>query len=42
LREVERWLSPNLNYEPDESGKAGAAVPPRIGVVTCSCGVTHP
>jgi len=42
LRVVERWLSPNLNYEPDEPGQAGIAKAPRIGVVTCSCGVPHP
>ncbi len=34
---VERWLAPNLNYEPDESV---AAPTPEAGM-TCSCGVKH-
>jgi hypothetical protein len=33
LREVERWLSPNLNYDPDKVTR-----PPSAG---CSCGKPH-
>jgi 5-methyltetrahydrofolate--homocysteine methyltransferase len=38
LREIERWLSPNLNYDPDQNPGAGQ------GEVTgkCSCGISHP
>jgi 5-methyltetrahydrofolate--homocysteine methyltransferase len=39
LRTTERWLAPNLNYDPDES-----ATPLSAAVengVTCSCGVPH-
>ena len=35
LRSVERWLSPNLNYDPDT---AGVATPAATG---CSCGMPH-
>jgi 5-methyltetrahydrofolate--homocysteine methyltransferase len=42
LRAVERWLSPNLNYDPDEDVKPGAtAVSPVNGATACSCGVSH-
>jgi 5-methyltetrahydrofolate--homocysteine methyltransferase len=34
LREVERWLAPNLNYEPDEVAGSGESV-------KCGCGVVH-
>jgi 5-methyltetrahydrofolate--homocysteine methyltransferase len=34
LSEVERWLSPNLNYEPDQAAGSNPA--------GCSCGVPHP
>jgi 5-methyltetrahydrofolate--homocysteine methyltransferase len=40
LRTVERWLSPNLNYDPDET--AAVAVPATAGATACSCGVPHP
>jgi 5-methyltetrahydrofolate--homocysteine methyltransferase len=38
LREIERWLSPNLNYDPDQAAGAGQ------GQATgkCSCGIPHP
>ncbi|MBM4124831.1 MAG: methionine synthase, partial [Nitrospira sp.] len=36
LREVERWLAPNLNYEPDRA--AASATNP----AACSCGRPHP
>ena len=42
LRTVERWLSPNLNYDPDETPPSGGAAPPPSGAATCSCGVPHP
>jgi 5-methyltetrahydrofolate--homocysteine methyltransferase len=42
LRAVERWLSPNLNYDPDEAAKPGAAAAaPVNGATACSCGVPH-
>jgi 5-methyltetrahydrofolate--homocysteine methyltransferase len=42
LRAVERWLSPNLNYDPDELAKPGAAsAPPANGAAICSCGMPH-
>ncbi len=34
LQEVERWLGPNLNYDPAASSSASPA--------RCSCGVAHP
>ena len=37
LREVERWLSPNLNYDPVE-----AAQPAASPAAACSCGIPHP
>jgi 5-methyltetrahydrofolate--homocysteine methyltransferase len=44
LRVVERWLSPNLNYDPDDTTPANSSSPtaanPENGV-TCSCGVPH-
>jgi len=42
LRTVERWLSPNLNYDPDEPATSGGAAPVSSGATTCSCGVPHP
>ena len=36
LQEVERWLSPNLNYDPDQTGPKASP-----GIV-CSCGHKHP
>jgi len=39
LRVVERWLSPNLNYDPDET--ALPAVAQAGGKIGCSCGVIH-
>jgi 5-methyltetrahydrofolate--homocysteine methyltransferase len=42
LRVVERWLSPNLNYDSDETAAPGGATPAPAGAVTCSCGVAHP
>jgi 5-methyltetrahydrofolate--homocysteine methyltransferase len=41
LRTVERWLSPNLNYEPDETVASGATAP-SSDAPGCSCGVPHP
>jgi 5-methyltetrahydrofolate--homocysteine methyltransferase len=41
LRTVERWLSPNLNYDPDEIAGA-AASPATTAAVSCACGVPHP
>ncbi|MDB6121666.1 MAG: metH [Pedosphaera sp.] len=44
LSTVERWLSPNLNYDPDTTVEAAVrpvASQPN-GTVTCSCGVAHP
>ncbi|MDB6066005.1 MAG: metH [Pedosphaera sp.] len=39
---VERWLSPNLNYDPDAAPRPEATpVAPAKGVPTCSCGVLH-
>jgi len=35
LREIERWLSPNLNYDPDQVGT-------NAGIAGCSCGIKHP
>ena len=34
LQEIEKWLGPNLNYDPDKGVAAGARVP-------CSCGQSH-
>ncbi len=43
LRVVERWLSPNLNYDPDDAGQsAPAPSAPASAVAACSCGVPHP
>ncbi len=39
LQAVERWLSPNLNYDPDAPGGAITTAPSSIA---CSCGVPHP
>ena len=33
LQEVERWLGPNLNYDP--------ATPAGTGAAGCACGVVH-
>jgi len=38
LQEVERWLGPNLNYEPAKAAAADAELPAAL----CSCGVPHP
>ena len=35
VQEVERWLGPNLNYDPATSGTAG------VSVEVCACGVSH-
>jgi 5-methyltetrahydrofolate--homocysteine methyltransferase len=39
LRTVERWLGPNLNYDPDTVG--GAAPAPSTTNAACACGVPH-
>ena len=39
LQTVERWLGPNLNYEPDAPAPAPAKP---AGAVACSCGIPHP
>jgi 5-methyltetrahydrofolate--homocysteine methyltransferase len=43
LRTVERWLGPNLNYDPQEpaagSAEAGMST---TGADRCSCGLPHP
>ena len=41
LSVVERWLSPNLNYEPDEAGVAEVSMNRSTGTSGCSCGQTH-
>ena len=41
LRAVERWLSPNLNYDPDETAKPSVP-PPASAAVPCACGIPHP
>jgi hypothetical protein len=43
LQEVERWLGPNLQYDPDTAAKAAApaaATPQKVNV--CDCGIPHP
>ncbi|MEK7269120.1 MAG: vitamin B12 dependent-methionine synthase activation domain-containing protein, partial [Nitrospirota bacterium] len=43
LRTVERWLSPNLNYDPEETvATASVSSGQSDGPVTCSCGQPHP
>ena len=43
LRTVERWLSPNLNYDPEETvATASISSGQTDGPVTCSCGQPHP
>jgi 5-methyltetrahydrofolate--homocysteine methyltransferase len=39
LRVVERWLSPNLNYDPVEADQPPVAQ--AGGKIGCSCGVMH-
>ncbi len=39
LRTIERWLAPNLNYEP---AAATTITPAPSGGVACSCGRPHP
>jgi 5-methyltetrahydrofolate--homocysteine methyltransferase len=39
LREVERWLGPYLNYEPESAELAGAAPSAMVG--SCACGQSH-
>jgi 5-methyltetrahydrofolate--homocysteine methyltransferase len=41
LRVVERWLSPNLNYDPDEAGATEINAGPSTGTQGCSCGQSH-
>jgi hypothetical protein len=36
VQEVERWLGPNLNYDPAKIENASAS--PKI---SCACGVAH-
>jgi 5-methyltetrahydrofolate--homocysteine methyltransferase len=44
LRAVERWLSPNLNYDPDPTSGRPASVSPAEpdNPAGCSCGLPHP
>ena len=44
LRAVERWLSPNLNYDPDQTGGRPASVSTAEpdNPASCSCGLPHP
>ncbi|HZV36529.1 MAG TPA: methionine synthase, partial [Verrucomicrobiae bacterium] len=37
LQVVERWLAPNLNYEPADSQQSSAS-----GKTACACGIAHP
>jgi 5-methyltetrahydrofolate--homocysteine methyltransferase len=41
LEVVERWLSPNLNYDPDEAGATDINVNRSTGIPGCSCGQSH-
>ena len=41
LSVVERWLSPNLNYDPDEAGATEINAGPSTGTQECSCGQPH-
>jgi 5-methyltetrahydrofolate--homocysteine methyltransferase len=41
LRVTERWLSPNLNYEPDDAGAADGAKAAGATAAICACGVPH-
>jgi 5-methyltetrahydrofolate--homocysteine methyltransferase len=38
---VERWLSPNLNYDPDEAGATEISASRSTGTPGCSCGQSH-
>ena len=42
LRTLERWLSPNLNYDPDQPNGPPAGTPRETRAGTCSCGQPHP
>ena len=43
LRTIERWLAPNLNYEPDETAPASSSgTTATNGNGACSCGLKHP
>jgi 5-methyltetrahydrofolate--homocysteine methyltransferase len=39
LQIVERWLGPNLDYDPDASPKSEAI---DKGAISCACGIPHP
>ncbi|MDQ6735861.1 MAG: hypothetical protein M3Z35_17400, partial [Nitrospirota bacterium] len=41
LEVVERWLSPNLNYDPDEAGATDINANRSTGTSGCSCGQSH-
>jgi Methionine synthase I, cobalamin-binding domain len=41
LEVVERWLSPNLNYDPDEAGATDVNANRATGIPGCSCGTSH-
>jgi 5-methyltetrahydrofolate--homocysteine methyltransferase len=41
LEVVERWLSPNLNYDPDEAGATDINANRSTGISGCSCGQSH-
>ena len=41
LHVVERWLSPNLNYDPDEAGGLAVSLSRPTGTPGCSCGQAH-
>jgi 5-methyltetrahydrofolate--homocysteine methyltransferase len=38
---IERWLSPNLNYDPDEAGVTEINASRSTGTPGCSCGQSH-
>jgi 5-methyltetrahydrofolate--homocysteine methyltransferase len=41
LESIERWLSPNLNYDPGEGNATGASPSRSTGTPACSCGQSH-
>ncbi len=42
LQTIERWLGPNLGYEPDGASVASGVSSDRKGPAACSCGQPHP
>ena len=39
LQILERWLGPNLDYDPDAMPKSEAIA---AGAISCACGLPHP